>query len=327
MVKRWLYNPVVASELKIKMRGWRTAASVTFYLGIMLLISYLFFNLTFNNMYSYRNTFDANNSIGLQIYTMLAILQFALIILITPAQTAGSISGEREKQTLDLLLCTKMPPFSIIMGKLISSMSFIFLLIIASIPIFSLALLFGGIAPGDIVMLFVFYMITAFAIGSIGIFCSVIFKRTVSSTVVSYLTIFVLGILTVIIGASMLSSYYSSYMNTPGGIDPKPYTPFVFYLNPAVGLADILARQSGNDSTMGIVGLVSGIFGGGFYGPSNPTGGAAASRWAWSQWSLWLRNAIVMLSIAAALLVASAWKIRPVRGGFRKKYEKGTSNA
>ncbi len=323
-MKKWLYNPVLESELKIKMRGWRTAAAVSTYLGIMLLISYLYFNMTFNNVYRYRNTFDANYSIGLQIYTMLAILQFALIILITPAQTAGSISGEREKQTLDLLLCTKMSSIGIIMGKLISSMSFIFLLIIASIPIFSLALLFGGIAPSDIIMLFAFYMITAFAIGSIGIFCSVMFKRTVTSTVVSYLTIFILGILTVIIGVNMLSSYYSKFVNSATAVDPKFYTPFVFYLNPAIGLADILARQSGN-STIDAATLISGVFGFGYYGSSNPSGVVAGNRWAWNQWSLWLRNAVVMLSIAVALLAASAWKIKPVHRPLRNKMG-GTSN-
>lgn len=322
-MKKWLYNPVIESELKIKMRGWRTAASVSFYLGIMLLISYLFFNINFNVSYGYQNTFDANNSIGQQIYIMLAILQFALIILITPAQTAGSISGEREKQTLDLLLCTKMSSTSIILGKLISSMSFIFLLIIASIPIFSLALLFGGITPGDILMLFIFYMITAFAIGSIGIFCSVTFKKTVTSTVVSYITIFVLGILTAIIGAYMIASYYSANANLPGGIDPKPYTPFVFYLNPVLGLADILAKQSGNSTTNASI-LIPAIFGGGYYGQAM---GATVSKWSWSQWSLWLRNAIVMLSIAVALLVASSRAIKPVRKKIRKRHSGGASHA
>ncbi|HZJ57009.1 MAG TPA: ABC transporter permease [Clostridia bacterium] len=318
-MKKWLYNPVMVSELKIKMRGWRTAAAVTVYLGIMLLISYLFFNLTFDNTYGYGNTFDVNNSIGLQIYTTLAILQFALIVLITPAQTAGSISGEREKQTLDLLLCTKMSPTGIVMGKLISSMSFIFLLIISSIPIFSLALLFGGVTPGDIVVLFAFYMITAFAIGSIGMFCSVLFKKTVTSTVISYLTIFVLGILTAIIGATMLQSYYYN-SSSVSGMTLDSYTPFVFYLNPVTGLADILARQSGSGGNLGVAGVLSMMFGMGYYGTSNPNTGGMINGWSWSQWSLWIRNAVIMLSAAGTLLTISAWKIKPVRRGFRKKH-------
>ena len=36
----------------------------------------------------------------------MVMLQFGMLVLVAPAMTAGSISGERERQTLDLLLVT-----------------------------------------------------------------------------------------------------------------------------------------------------------------------------------------------------------------------------
>jgi len=304
-MKRWLYNPVLASSLKTRMRGWRTAAAVTAYLGVMLFIAYIFFKISVENGVMYYLSFSSSGLAGLRVYLMLAVLQFALILLVTPAQTAGVISSEREMQTLDLLLCTKMSPLSIIIGKLLSSLAFILLLIISSIPLFSLVFLFGGIAPEDVAMLFLFYIITAFAVGSIGIFYSALFKRTVVSTVVTYITIFFLGIVSVVLGAYMMSVHYSQ---VPSPTDH--YIPFILYINPAVGLGDLLARQAGNPTTnvcYGILGL--------FFGVSRSLG----SPQGWFQkLPLWIGNSAVMSGIAVLLLCASAWVIRPYKRLRRK---------
>ncbi len=304
-MKRWFYNPVLASSLKTRMRGWRTAAAVTAYLGVMLFIAYVFFKISFANEVMHYLSVSANRSVGLRVYMLLAVLQFALILLVTPAQTAGVISSEREMQTLDLLLCTKMSPFSIIIGKLLSSLAFILLLVISSIPLFSLVFLFGGIAPEDVAMLFLFYIITAFAVGSIGIFYSALFKRTVVSTVVSYVTIFFLGIVSIILGVYMMSLHYSQL--------PRPsdyYVPFVFYINPTIGLSDLLYRQAGVTAPNPYYGILALLFG---------VGWSSGSPQGWFQrLPLWVANSIVMSGIAVLLLCASAWIIKPYKR-FRRR--------
>jgi len=271
--------------MKIKMRGWRTALGIAAYLGVLLLIGFLYY-LAFVEPASWSSSVNARQEAGMRIYTALAVVQFGLILLITPAQTAGTISGEREKQTLDLLLSTKISSFGIVFGKLISSMSYILLLIITSIPLFSLVFLFGGITPGDMAQLFLFYIITAFAIGSIGIFYSTLFKRTVISTVVTYITMFLLGLVSVILGVYMMTVQFSGVGHQP----VNPSIPFVLYVNPAVGLADILVTEP--SGIMAIFGFSTQVAAG---------------------VDFWILNSIVMLAIAAILLIVSIYKINPVR--------------
>ena len=278
-------NPIITSEMKIKMRGWRTALGIAAYLGVLLLIGFLYY-LAFVEPASWSSSVNARQEAGMRIYTALAVVQFGLILLITPAQTAGTISGEREKQTLDLLLSTKISSFGIVFGKLISSMSYILLLIITSIPLFSLVFLFGGITPGDMAQLFLFYIITAFAIGSIGIFYSTLFKRTVISTVVTYITMFLLGLVSVILGVYMMTVQFSGVGHQP----VNPSIPFVLYVNPAVGLADILVTEP--SGIMAIFGFSTQVAAG---------------------VDFWILNSIVMLAIAAILLIVSIYKINPVR--------------
>lgn len=296
-MKSWFSNPVLISELKVRARSVKMALTVMAYIGIMLAIAFLFFKTAIEPQMMYNRPFNTNQYIGLQLYIMLAVVQFILILIIIPAQTSGAISSEREKQTLDLLLCTRISPAAIVLGKMMASMSTILLLIISSIPLFSLAFLFGGVAPSDLVVLFLFYLITAFAVGSIGIFCSALFKRTVTATVTAYICIFALGVLTVLLGIYMMNSYYKQV--------PAPthiYVPWVFYLNPALGLADILSRQSG-DTSISLNAILASFAPG---GNSN----AAANA---GMWSFWIKNSIAILSVAAVLLSLSAWFIKPVK--------------
>lgn len=302
-MKRWFSNPVLVSELKIRMRSWRTVLMMVGYLAVMLAIAYLFLETNMQTMSRYGGM-NISSNLGLELYMILAFIQFMLIIILIPAQTAGAISGEREKQTLDLLLCTPLSSLSIVLGKMLSSMSFVLLLTIASIPLFSLVFLFGGIMPMDIVTLFAFYLITAFAVGSIGIFCSVLFKKTVTATVAAYIVIFALGIITLLLGAYMMSEFASQNPNFSG-----IYIPFPFYLNPAVGLFDLLGQQSGNTggiSLFPILGVSSAMY-------NANVAMTGSLSWIAQKLGIWGANSVVISVISVILLLISAWVVKPVR--------------
>jgi len=161
-------NPVIEKELKTKMRGWKSPALITAYLGFLGL--FIFFYFLTNNQLSRYGMEYFNPRVALNSYNTLAAVQLILILMITPAMTAGAISGERERQTLDLLLCTNLSTFSVVTGKIFVSIAHILLLITASLPIMGTVFLFGGVGIGDLLLLFAFYLTTALMLGSIGIF-------------------------------------------------------------------------------------------------------------------------------------------------------------
>ena len=57
---------------------------------------------------SARNSFNPGQAAnyGHQLFVYLILFQMGLIAFVTPALTAGAISGERERQTIDLLFVT-----------------------------------------------------------------------------------------------------------------------------------------------------------------------------------------------------------------------------
>jgi len=270
-------NPVLAKELRLRMRGWRSPAIISAYIGVIGLIAFGYFQLRLRGIYM-NGFFDPFT--GLQIYTILAVFQLGLIGFVTPALTAGSISGERERQTLDLLLCTKLSAFAIVSGKLLSSLSYILLLILASMPVFSFVFFFGGVALSDLLALFLYYAITALTFGSIGIFCSTLIKKTQLATVLSYIIIFLLTI-----GTLFIAVYLTS-ITPSAGSGQMPAMPKILYLNPLAGLASILSSQS--------IPYIS------FYGPT-------------AMQNIWKYHVLFNLGLIIFFIGLSVYFIRPVR--------------
>src|SRR5207249_8620608 len=126
--------------------------------------------------------------------------------------------------------------FSILWGKLLASMSFVFLLLLLSVPIFSLVFLFGGIELDQVVAAFIVTAVGALTLGVIGIACSTAFRRTLAATVAAYGASFIL------LAGSLLYG-----LLFPTSIDPNataaPAPPAVSYLSPLLPLITIGTSQ------------------------------------------------------------------------------------
>src|SRR5258708_11233424 len=122
------------------------------------------------------------SQIGAQLYALLSFVQLFLIVFIAPAFTSTAINGEKERQTFDLLLCSKLSSFSLLAGKLVAGLTSALLLIAASIPLFSLVFFFGGLAPGQVLSALVVFVMTAIVAGTFSLFCSTLLRPPTVST-------------------------------------------------------------------------------------------------------------------------------------------------
>ncbi|WHH59930.1 ABC transporter permease subunit [Petroclostridium sp. X23] len=235
-------NPVLEKEAKTKMRGWRAPTLLSAYLLLLGGGVVLYFML--QNLNRYTAGFEPRSA--LNVYTTLAMFQLGLLLFITPAITSSAISGERERQTLDLLLCTRLSSWSIIFGKLMASLSHIVLLVIASIPVFSIVFLYGGLSLWDVAIIFLFQIVTAFLLGSIGIFFSSVFKKTTVATIMSYTFILILTI-----GTMIAFAFYTRFSYLLFQRDPTQWEAMAFLcVNPFIGLGSILDKQTGYFQTI-----------------------------------------------------------------------------
>ncbi|MEA0554232.1 ABC transporter permease [Lysinibacillus irui] len=188
MMERF-YNPVLVKELKLRFRSFKSFSGLMFYLAVLCIFIAGFLLLT--TEFTGKGFFRPDTSF--MMFAVLTILQMALVLFITPSLTAGAISSEREKQTLNILLTTTQSSTQIVVGKLLSSVAFLVLMLVAGLPLYSLVFLFGGVSPSQLISIFLFYLVTVVAIGSIGVMFSTITKRTIVAMIATYGSIIFLG--------------------------------------------------------------------------------------------------------------------------------------
>jgi ABC-2 type transport system permease protein len=184
-------NPIIVKELRSRMRGARAFAMLTGMLLLLGAVNYALYRIVLATTSIYSPS-PLSPQIGQTLFTSLAFLELMMVCFIAPAVTAGAISSEREKLTYEMLLATPLRPASILWGKLVSGLSYVFLLIFAAIPMASLVFIFGGVTPRDMVKTLVILMAVTVTFGVVGIFMSTWLGRTARATVLSYLVVLAL---------------------------------------------------------------------------------------------------------------------------------------
>jgi ABC-2 type transport system permease protein len=180
-------NPIIIKELRSRMRGSRAFITLTGALLLMGIVGYTLYRMTLAT--SQYNSSPISPQIGQMLFTGLAFIELIIIAAVTPAITAGEVSGEKEKQTYEMLLATPLTPTSILSGKLIAALSYVFLLIFAAVPMASLVFVFGGVSFRDMLKAWIALLVIAILFGVIGLFFSSLSNRSGRATVLSYLTV------------------------------------------------------------------------------------------------------------------------------------------
>ncbi|HEX4591268.1 MAG TPA: ABC transporter permease, partial [Gemmataceae bacterium] len=136
-------------------------------------------------------------------------VQFAAVILITPALTANAVAEERGQNTLTFLLSTHLSNREILLGKLFTRLLQVGLLILTGLPVLALVQFMGGVYLPEIVAQYVALALTALSLGCLGMFCGVFVKKPQNAAWRAY------QILVAYLALSLLSIWY---WNLPGGI-------------------------------------------------------------------------------------------------------------
>jgi ABC-type transport system involved in multi-copper enzyme maturation permease subunit len=322
---------LVAKELRSRSRGWRPAVLLT---GYLLLLS----GGVLGFLYLVRLGMGViPPTLGSQLFSTLSLGAVVLLAFITPALTAGGLSGERERRTLDLLLVTRASPLGLVLGKLLGSLLYVLFLLAASLPAFALVYLYGGVPPGYLLMVFLVAGVTALTHAAVALFLSALLRRTLAALVLSYMLVigvvfgvpFVAGIANVA-GQAQMASMSRVSRPLPGQVAALPA--WYSYVSPVVSLASVLPAGSPETDLVGTVMRGVLIPGGGFaMQPSglplwrrqylvaiDPTTGQSETAIGWAPWVYHfvlggLASGFCVL--AAALVVAP---VKPWRAGRRR---------
>jgi ABC-type transport system involved in multi-copper enzyme maturation permease subunit len=188
-----LENPVLQRELLVNLRMKR--AFVLLFVYVALLGAVVFAAWPKNQ----RMDLTQNPEEARQLVNWFFLGQYVLMSLMVPSFAAGSITGEKERQTYEMLLASPMRPEAIVTGKLAAALCHLAVLVIASLPIVMLCLPLGGVSPYEVMATYLAMAMSVITFGMICLTASSYFTRTVAALVVSYLIILPMVILGVML--------------------------------------------------------------------------------------------------------------------------------
>ena len=213
--KTVLDNPIVLRDLRSTMRGTRAfwfQGAYLFLLGVLAVTGYAMstgqdFVGSITGAHRAGQVFsivDAQSKLQ-QFYYFIFITLAGLITLIAPALTATSVSDERQRQSLDLLVTTPLSAPEMLLGKLMSSLAFLGLLLALSLPASVLCVLLGGATAWDLLRVYVLLAVDAVVLASIGLYFSCACKNSLHAVIWTYVA--VAAFVGITFGAFFLAMY------------------------------------------------------------------------------------------------------------------------
>lgn len=311
----WLSNtnPVLVKELRGRMRGGRAFVILTVFL-LMLAVPTTLLYLAVAD-FNQRNVFNAGQTIGKTLFIGVVTIALIQVMIVVPGQSASAITSEKERETYDLLISTLLPPWKIIIGKLLAALAYAVLLIIAVIPFMALSFFFGGVTVLEVVVALVGLLVTVLLFGSSGILWSVIMRRSMAATIVtqaaSVLLLVGIPFLMFVFGAIFFRDFPApNWINRPWFTYPWMA---VAALHPFIALGSSEALLTAGETRLFFPGGEREVF---FLVPSSLFGGGGgAPPIVPHPWLLYTVEAILL---SALLIGLSIRLLRPINEGPRR---------
>jgi len=231
-------NPVLARELRVRMRGARAAIMLTAYLLILCVVVWLTYQAKTGTADLFNPPAATQTAtIGRAMFQWVVFFLTLLVFFIVPALTAGTIAGERERQTLVPLQVTLLKPRSIVLGKLGAAIAFLVLLLVASLPLLTVAFVIGGVTIAQVVAAEAAVLGTGLVLAAISIACSSFFNRVQTATVAAY------ALVVLLVGGSFVAYAGGGIIDKARGNDPAHPPRQVLVVNPLMATADVVADR------------------------------------------------------------------------------------
>lgn len=198
LMRPFYANPVVVRDLRVQMRGRRSYVYQGLYLSVLSLLAVVgYFSSVTSHGVAEQGVSVVEAQTKLQgFYYFIFYTLATLICLIAPALTASSITTERQRLTLDLLITTPLSSAELLVGKLVSSVAFLALLLVLSLPASTLCVLLGGATLGDVFRAYILLALDGLTLAAIGLYCSASQKKGSSALGWTYLSVFFYGLFT-----------------------------------------------------------------------------------------------------------------------------------
>lgn len=182
-------NPVFVKEMRVGFREKKVFYSLT----VWVIIIALFASISSVTALTENNAIEKLPESGRFIFEMLFWVQLVLLSMLSPSLTTSSVSGERERQSLEMLLTTHLAPSEVIFGKFGFAASFIALALFSTVPLEAIVFFLGGVSLASFLAAKLILLSIGLLSALLGLMLSARETRSAYATGQTYLCILLLG--------------------------------------------------------------------------------------------------------------------------------------
>lgn len=228
---RIITNPILVREIQHRMRDTRTFIIPAIYTAVLGLVTIGIYLVAVGQSTAVPQSTVQGYEIGTAIFYLIITVQMFLVVLIVPSVSAASITAERDKGTLTPLLVTPMARVSILIGKLVAPVLYMFLLLFASLPFAALSFGFGGTDLRLLAVTFGCLVTAVLFFAALGLMVSTLITRTVPALMTTY------GLVALLVVGSLIGDAIVNFL-APGSekivfLYLNPFTPIFMTMKEA----------------------------------------------------------------------------------------------
>lgn len=153
---------------------------------------------------------DSLQRVGQAMFAWVIGLLGLTMLMLVPSMVGTSIAGERHAQTLQPLQLTAITPGQIVIGKLVSSLAYLLLLLVCTTPIMAIPFLLGGVPVSWLIGSLIVLFLIMLELAAVSLAVSATFSSPAVASIVSVVSCGVLIIapfvVTTVLGAVMSMS-------------------------------------------------------------------------------------------------------------------------
>jgi ABC-2 type transport system permease protein len=243
-------NPVLHKELLMRLRLRQVPMPAKIGIGIVVLGALALVYGIVGKMLLDTTSTDA----GRAACNWCIGLQYTMVCLIAPVVAANCITQEKEQQTWEMLVFSRLTPIEIILGKLMSRLAVMFVLIGLFLPLTAFCWLHSAAADPhaaitstmpQFVLSYVVIIVSAIFFATVGLFMSWQVHKTIFAIMLSYT--FVIGFL--VIGTSLMFMMFQSRFSDTNILVKFP----PLWINPGYLIGYAIAPDNSSNSTLFVI--------------------------------------------------------------------------
>jgi ABC-type transport system involved in multi-copper enzyme maturation permease subunit len=215
-------NAATVRDFRVQLRGNRAILLWSFYLLVLIGFTMMVYSGTSD--VSSTSIVDAQRRLR-EFYQSIMILLAVMVNLITPALTAGAIVMERQRRSLDLVFSAPVTAKYYLVGKMLSSYRYTWMLLVLSLPVTSACVVLGGATWSDVIASYIILSLTALIYTSMALLLSTLSRQPVAAIIWSYFAATAYSIFTGVLSGMTAAMGFA-------GMSRTMETPFVITLNP-----------------------------------------------------------------------------------------------